>query len=65
MDFINCKVSKFYFTTLLSRESVHDKSVTLRVIYVGFVCIVYGGRGAWADSRMAVIQRKRSWTNLE
>jgi hypothetical protein len=70
MDFINYKVSKFYFTTLLSRESVHDRSVTFRVIYVGLVCIVYGGRGARADRRMAcnglaVIQRKRSWTNLE
>ena len=43
--------------------------VSLRVIYVGFVCI-YGGRRARADRRMAynglaVIQRKRSWTNLE
>jgi len=53
VDFINCKVSKFYFTILLSRVSVCDRSVPFRVIYVGFVCIVYGGRGAWADGRMA------------
>jgi len=53
VDLINYKVSKFYFTMLLSRESMHDRSVPLRVIYVGFVCIVYGGRGAWADGRMA------------
>jgi len=70
MDFINCKVSTFYFTMLSSRESVHDRSVTFRVIYVGFPCIVHEGRGAWADRRMAnnglaVIQRKWSWTNLE
>jgi len=70
MDFINYKVSKFYFTTPLSRESVHDRSVGFGVIYVGFVCIVYEGRGRRADRRMAynglaVIQRKRSWTNLE
>jgi len=49
---------------------VHDRSVTFRVIYVGFVCIVYGGHGAWADRRMAnnglaVMQRKWSWTNLQ
>lgn len=70
MDFINCKGSKFYFTLLLSHESVHDRCFTFRVIYVGFVCIVYGGCGTGADRRMAnngltVIQRKRSWTNLE
>jgi len=70
VNFINCKVSKFYFAMLLGRLSVRDRSVPVRVIYVGFVCIVYGGRGAWADGRMAnnglaMIQMKRSWTNLE